>query len=117
MKDLPDQKNQRKQAKLHEMLYKVYTFARHEQEVPFGPQLDPIEVFTRLFWWVVDTKHFNFPEDPLPKDYIEEELEDPEEQKKFHQLIPAEKFRRHYLPLLNLICEKINCNFFDDPEI
>lgn len=50
----------------------------------------------------------------LPEGVVDENLEDPALQKKFHEWLQPVKFRRHFLPLLSLICEKIECTFFDD---
>ena len=116
-KDDDKAKMERKKAKLHVMLYKVYIFARHEGIIAINEKPVPEEILRRLFNWLVDTKHFNLPDDVLPTDITEKDVEDPETQKPFHMMINPHKFRRHFLPLLNLICEKIECPFFKEDEM
>lgn len=100
------------------MLYKVYTFARYEDVIKEKERLPNHEVLRRLFFWVLDTKHFNDPEDVMPLEEKEELPEDPQVQKKFAEFLKPSKFRRHFLPLLSLICEKIpGCTFLIEEPI
>lgn len=106
----------RKIARLHAMLYKVYTFARDDNTLPynhhdFNPE-DNQAILRRLYAWVKDRAPlFAVPE------LTEEGLLNPGQ--KLHTLFVPQTFRRYYLPLLDLICQKIHgCDILkDDKEV
>lgn len=104
----------RKIARLHTMLYKVYTFARDDNTLPFNhPEFNPEDnqaVLRRLYTWVKDRAPlFAVPE------LTEEGLLNPGQ--KLHTLFVPQTFRRYYLPLLDLICQKINgCDIVKDDK-
>lgn len=99
--DPQDVKDKRKQARLRLMLYKVYLIARKEGVIPSDKDMDDIPILEKLKDWVQNTKDFD-----EPKFNEQNVLENPTITGNT-QLIEPEKFRRYFLPLVNLICEKI----------
>lgn len=95
----PSGKTTRKIARMHHMLYRIYTFARNDRTLLPGDDKEVIPVLRKLYKWVLETKMFD---DPITTDdgVINEG-------KKLHALLPPNKFKRYFLPLLQLICSKI----------
>ena len=113
VKDESDTSKQtRKVARLHAMLYKVYTFARDDNTLPPQHPQDNQSILRKLKDWVVATKLFETP-------IIEEDaMVNPG--KKNQALFPAPMFNKYFLPLLDLICKKIDgCDLLktDKPAI
>lgn len=93
-----DIKRTRKIAKLHLMLYKIYTIARNNGLINHQEDVTDVDLLWRLYNYVLDTKDFN--QVDLSKPFALDSG--------LSVIVKPEKFRRHYLPLLNLICEKID---------
>jgi hypothetical protein len=98
-------------ARLHNMLYKVYTMARDDGTLPPSHADDNKAILKKLYTWVKDTKLFSNPK-------IDEEGTLQDAGKKNHGLFPAPKFQKYFLPLLDLICKKIgeDCDILKDKE-
>lgn len=96
----PESKRTRKIAKLHFMLYKVFTFARFDNKVPVSFSNEPREVLRQLYRWIVDTREFDDPELDIEGNRLTPS-------NGYEIIFSAEKFKRNFLPLLNLICEKL----------
>lgn len=106
----------KKNAELHRILYLVYLFARLDNTLPAHQPAGNQEILKALKDWVVGTKDFDEqPEAEEPKD-LKELLnlvsEEPRVHKKvqpeqLHALLPAPVFRKHFLELVTLICQKI----------
>lgn len=103
----------RKIARLHGMLYKVYTLARDDNTLPANPKFNPEDnqvILRKLYTWVKD----NAPLFAIPNE-TEEGLINPGQ--KLHTLFEPITFRRYYLPLLDLICQKIDgCDILRDDK-
>lgn len=93
-------------ARLHNMLYKVYTMARDDHTLPPTHADDNKAILKKLYTWVKDTKLFSSP--TLDSEGALVDLG-----KKNHELFPAPKFQKYFLPLLDLICQKLG----DDCDI
>lgn len=106
-KDNEDKKFLRKTAKLHDLLYRVYVFARFENWLKKNTKYEIVDVLKTLFTWVVETQHFNDENDIMAYDQINTQVESQEVRNRFNSLLPQKKFKRYFLPLLGLICEKI----------
>lgn len=110
-KESPDVKLKRKQAKLRLMLYKVYLFARHEGQIPDDKDMTTQNIFKNLKTWIEETKNFD---QPTVGELGIIELPNND----CSQLFPAAKFRRYHLPLLNLICERLDdCNLLTQDNL
>lgn len=96
----PSAKKQRKIAKLHLMLYKVYTFARSDGTLKVEDGPEPIPALRKLYKWVLNTKDFDAPE-------LDQEGNRKTPSKGYEIIFRPDKFKRNFLPLLQLICSKI----------
>lgn len=121
----PDAQSRRSLAKLELMLYKTYILARADNSIPFTEPTGSDNVLRKLFAWVVETDAFddavkstpamniNLPLDSVDKELVDDnsELIRPE-----LLLIKPEKFKKYFVPLLNLICKKLgqeeSCDLF-----
>lgn len=109
-----DQKVARKKARLHAMLYKVYTLARDDGTLPVDHSPDNTDILRKLYSWVLN----NAPKFAAPV-MTDEGLKD--NHHKMHTLFEPKIFRRYYLPLLDLICQKLGmqCGLLegDKPQV
>lgn len=96
----PESKKIRKIAKLHFMLYKVFSFARFDNNIPQSFSNKPRDVLKKLYRWIVDTREFDDPELDIEGNRVNPS-------KGYEIIFPADKFKRNFLPLLNLICDKL----------
>lgn len=122
----PEAKKDRKIARLHHMLYKVYTFARDDNTLPPNAHLGTEETLIKLMDWIINTDLFDKTPLELPEAQDDEEDESPvnsqnelpelqfspskgvdNKGQKQQALFNPIKFRRYFVPLLHLICSKI----------
>jgi len=100
----------RKIGRLHGMLYKTYTLARDDGSLATVNPEDNQAILRKLYTWVKD----NAPLFAVPE-ATEEGLINPGQ--KLHTLFLPQTFRRYYLPLLDLICQKIDgCDIARDDK-
>lgn len=118
----PEAKKDRKIARLHHMLYKVYTFARDDNTLPPSAHLGTEETLIKLMDWIINTDLFDKQPIEVPETDSDDEddLHDGLPDNKFgpteginnkgqkqQALFNPTKFRRYFVPLLHLICSKI----------
>lgn len=105
----PEAKKARKYARTHVLIYKIYTIARDDRTLLPADEKDKVAVLRKLFRWVIDTKNFDAP--------TEEEGAVLNPGKKPQALLPADKFKRYFLPVASTICAKIpGCSLLKDDK-
>jgi len=121
----PENQAKRSKAKLELMLYKIYTMARKDGTIPYEGPNQKETILEKLFDWIVSTKAFDTDkpattqgddetdDEMLPVINVGTDITNPE-----RKLISPEKFQTYFVPLLNLICEKLGqtekCKLFED---
>ena len=104
IKDEVDKKEEdkadRHKVRVFLVLYKVYTIARHDGTIAPNSPNDVESVMKELFDWVSKTKIFDTPVADTLGDVITPHPE-------ALQILPADTFKRYFLPLLQTICEFI----------
>ena len=128
-------KKEKKKADLHRLLYIVYLFARLDNTLPHNTPATPVEILKALKDWVKNNNDFDDSPEDLSNDLLTPEeiiAQKPVEQPKkthkpltpssMHALIPISVFKKNYLELIALICEKLgeNCNadeLLNDPVL
>jgi hypothetical protein len=116
----PENQAKRSKAKLELMLYELYTMLRKPDEIGYNFPTENKDILEKIFDFIVTTDIFNTDKparlgsdngDRPSSDSLN--LVDRPERK----LISPEKFQTYFVPLLNLICEKLGqkdkCDLFE----
>ena len=88
-------------ASVHFLLYKVFTIVRNTKIFRTEDALNKYDILVKLYNWVLTTQEFNEPE-------LDGKGIRTSEDTGSQTLIANEEFQHNFLPLLNVICEKIN---------